>query len=169
MLKRLAVLWLAAALGAPMADAATARAGPSEWRWSERTAWGGELPAEGDEVVIPAGATVILDTDTAALRGLRIDGTLRFAAADVELKADAIQVTGALQIGRADAPHRHRATITLTGQPSGSGNDGVVRGLNCTGPMACRCRTTSVMTSPGMPTFSKTGSSAATASKATSR
>jgi hypothetical protein len=123
MLIRLAVLW-AAALVAPAADAASARSVSGELRWSDRATWGG---------VVPAGATVVLDTDTASLRQLRIDGTLRFAPTDVELKADAIQLTGALQIGSAAAPHRQRATITLTGAPSDRGNDGVARGLNVVG------------------------------------
>jgi hypothetical protein len=64
---------------------------------------------------------------------LRIEGTLRFAAADVELKAAAIQVTGALLIGSATAPHLNRATITLGGLPQASGNNGVSRGLNVQG------------------------------------
>jgi hypothetical protein len=135
MLMRAAVLCLvAAALGAPAADAATARLNakdePNELRWSDRATWGGEVPGDGAQVVVPAGATVLLDTDTATLRHLRIEGTLRFAAADVELKADGIVVSGALQIGSAQAPHRHRATITLGGLPAAQGNDGVARGLN---------------------------------------
>ena len=87
----------------------------------------------GTEVVVPAGATVVLDTDTAALGNLRIEGTLRFAAADVELKAAAIQVSGALQIGSQSAPHLNRATITLSGAPQASGNNGIARGLNVQG------------------------------------
>ena len=84
-------------------------------------------------MVVPAGATVVLDTDSAALGNVRIEGTLRFAAADVELKAAAIQVSGALQIGSAAQPHLHRATITLTGVPQSSGNNGIARGLNIEG------------------------------------
>jgi hypothetical protein len=133
MLKGFAVLWLAAALGAPAADAATARSAAGELRWSDRATWGGELPGPGADVIVPAGATVVLDTDTASLGTLRIEGTLRFGDTDVELKADAIQVTGALQIGTAAAPHPHRATVTLTGQPAARGNDGLARGLNVIG------------------------------------
>jgi G8 domain/Glucodextranase, domain B len=106
---------------------------PGELRWSDAGTWGGAVPGAGAEVVVPAGATVLLDTNTAALGNLRIEGTLRFAAADVELNAAAIQVIGALQIGSANAPHLNRATITLNGAPLASGNNGIARGLNVQG------------------------------------
>jgi hypothetical protein len=106
---------------------------PGELRWSDAGTWGGVVPGAGAEVVVPAGATVVLDTDTALLGNLRIEGTLRFAAADVELKAAAIQVTGTLQIGSQSAPHLNRATITLAGAPLASGNNGIARGLNIQG------------------------------------
>ncbi len=103
---------------------------PGELRWSDAATWGGTVPGAGAEIVVPYGATVVLDTNTAPLGNLRVEGTLRFAAADVELKAAAIQVSGALQIGSAVQPHLHRATITLTGAPLGTGNNGIARGLN---------------------------------------
>lgn len=94
--------------------------------------WGGSLPAAGTEVVIPAGRTVVLDTTTASLGALRVEGTLRFGAADVALTAASIRVSGALLIGAAGAPYLNRATITLTGTPV-SPNDGTARGLNIDG------------------------------------
>ena len=106
---------------------------PGELRWSDAATWGGAVPGAGAEVVVPSGATVVLDTDTAMLGNLRIEGTLRFAAADVELKAAAIQVSGALRIGSAQVPHLNRATITLSGAPLASGNNGIARGLNVQG------------------------------------
>ena len=128
-------LLLFVALVLPLAAAAqrAARASDQVLRWSDAATWGGEVPGAGAEVVVPAGATVLLDTDSAALGNLAVEGTLRFAAADVELKAAAIQVSGALQIGSAAEPHRHRATITLTGAPLARGNDGIARGLNVQG------------------------------------
>ncbi len=125
----LLTLWL------PLAAAAQSAARPADkpLRWSDAATWGGEVPGAGAEVVVPTGATVLLDTDTAALGNLAIEGTLRFAAADVELKAAAIQVRGALLIGSAAEPHKHRATITLSGVPLARGNDGVARGLNVQG------------------------------------
>ena len=104
-----------------------------ELRWSDTGTWGGAVPAAGAEVVVPAGTTVVLDTDTAVLGNLRIEGTLKFGRADVELKSAAIQVSGALLIGSADAPHLHRATITLSGAPLTTGNNGIARGLNVQG------------------------------------
>jgi hypothetical protein len=117
----------------PAPPSGAVRTAPGELRWSDANTWGGTVPGAGAEVVVPAGATVVLDTDTAVLGNLRIEGTLRFAAADVELKAAAIQVIGALQIGSAQLPHLHRATITLSGAPQASGNNGIARGLNVQG------------------------------------
>ncbi len=128
-------LLLLLTLSLPFAAMAASAARPADkvLRWSDAATWGGEVPAAGASVVVPAGATVLLDTDSAALGNLAIEGTLRFAAADVELKAAAIQVSGALQIGSDAEPHRHRATITLTGAPLARGNDGIARGLNVQG------------------------------------
>ena len=116
-------LLLFVVLSLPLAAAAASAARPAdkELRWSDAATWGGDVPGAGADVVVPAGATVLLDTDTAALGNLAIEGTLRFAAADVELKAAAIQVSGALQIGSAAQPHRHRAAITLAGLPLARG------------------------------------------------
>jgi G8 domain len=128
-------LLLLAALSLPLAAMAASAARPAdkELRWSDAATWGGEVPAAGADVVVPAGATVLLDADTAALGNLAIEGTLRFAAAFNSMSAAAIQVSGALQVGSVDRPHTHRATITLTGAPQARGNDGIARGLNVQG------------------------------------
>jgi len=130
---RLLLLLVALLLPFASTAASAARMSATELRWSDAGTWGGSVPGVGAEVVVPAGATVVVDSDTAVLGNLRIEGTLRFAAADVELKAAAIQVIGALQIGSAGAPHLHRATITLSGAPQSSGNNGIARGLNVQG------------------------------------
>jgi hypothetical protein len=99
-----------------------------EMRWSDPATWGGTLPAAGAEIVIPAGRTVILDTQTASLGRLRIDGTLRFVGDNVALTAASIQVTGALLAGAPGVPFTGRAVVTLTGAPV-TPNDGIARGL----------------------------------------
>lgn len=96
--------------------------------WSDPATWGGKVPPAGASVVIPAGKLVVLDTATAALADLRIDGTLKLAEKDVALTAASVTVTGTLQAGTVTVPFAHRATITLTGQPQ-TPNDGVSRGL----------------------------------------
>ena len=101
---------------------------PGELRWSDPATWGGALPGDGAEVVVPAGKTLVLDTNTASLGALRIEGTLRFAPRDLALTAKSIRVTGALEAGAPTEPYVHRATITLTGAPGGS-NDGASRGI----------------------------------------
>jgi hypothetical protein len=103
-----------------------------EMRWSDPATWGGTLPGNGAEVVIPAGRTIVLDTNTASLGALRIDGTLKFAPVNLELTARSIRVGGAMLAGEAGNPYVHRALITLTGAPT-TGNDGVSRGLNVQG------------------------------------
>jgi G8 domain len=100
--------------------------------WSDPNTWGGTLPAAGAAVVIPAGKTVVLDTQTAALGDVRIEGVLKLAERDVELSADSVTVTGTIQAGTAAAPYHHQAVFTLTGAPNGSG-DGMSRGLRVTG------------------------------------
>ncbi|HSV70521.1 MAG TPA: G8 domain-containing protein [Methylibium sp.] len=86
------------------------------------------LPTAGAVVVIPAGRTVVLDTNPPTLAGLRIEGTLEFARRDLALSAGFIDVTGALVAGTPTSPYTHRATITLNGLPVAV-NDGVSRGL----------------------------------------
>ena len=100
--------------------------------WSDPQTWGGTLPPDGAEIVIPAGKTIVLDSDTKSLGNMRIEGTLRFAEKDVSLTAKSITVTGTLQAGSPDAPFAHKATITLTGAPDG-GTDGMSRGLRVSG------------------------------------
>lgn len=96
--------------------------------WNDPETWGGVLPVAGAEVVIPAGKTVVLDGDTPALAGLRIEGTLRVDSGQVNLTAGYIDVTGAFLIGSAGRPFTGSATITLNG-PKVEINDGVSRGL----------------------------------------
>lgn len=99
--------------------------------WSDPLTWGGTVPTNGSSVVIPAGKTVILDTNTNRLADLRIEGTLRLAEKDVALTAASVNVIGTLQAGTAAAPYGHVATFTLTGAPGGT--DGVSRGLRVNG------------------------------------
>jgi cell migration-inducing and hyaluronan-binding protein len=87
-------------------------------RWSDPATWGGSVPAAGQKVTIPSDAQVVLDTDTAALAGLQIDGTLRFAEKNVSLTSKWIVVHGTMRVGSEENPFRHRAVITLTGAES---------------------------------------------------
>nr|MCU0950911.1 hypothetical protein [Burkholderiaceae bacterium] len=85
-------------------------------RWSDPATWGGTLPPAGSLVVIPAGKTVVLDTQTPPLRGLTIEGTLVAADTDIGITSDFVYVKGGrLQIGSAAAPFLRNATVTLTG------------------------------------------------------
>jgi cell migration-inducing and hyaluronan-binding protein len=87
-------------------------------KWSDPATWGGSLPTAGDKVTIPSSARVVLDTDTASLAGLQIDGSLRFAERDVALTSKWVVVHGSLRIGSEKQPFQHRAVITLTGAES---------------------------------------------------
>ena len=101
---------------------------PGALLWSSLATWGGKLPGPGAAVVIPAGRTIILDTSTASLGALDIQGTLTFADKDVALTAASIKLSGALNVGSAAQPFVSKATITLTGG-SAATNDGVARGI----------------------------------------
>ncbi len=114
----------------PMTDpGAGAEAGPalpatpptattsSDGAWSNPATWGGSVPADGALVVIPTGKTVRLDTDTAFLSGLNIQGSLIFDD-DKSLKLASRYVLidgGLLQVGTDIVPHKNKAIITLTG------------------------------------------------------
>ncbi len=84
--------------------------------WSDDDAWPAGQPVKGADVVIAAGEVVLLDTSPPPLGTLRVEGALVFADIDLELSAASIIVHGALHIGSPEAPHAHRATITLTGE-----------------------------------------------------
>lgn len=88
---------------------------PGVQAWSDPATWGGRLPTAGQVVDIPAGKSVVLDVDTPALNGLRVEGSLSFAEEEVSLTSAWIMVQGKLTIGSADKPYEGRALITLTG------------------------------------------------------
>ncbi|XP_053372863.1 fibrocystin-L-like [Mercenaria mercenaria] len=87
--------------------------------WSSLYTWGGvSLPQEGEFIIIPSGMTLLLDTDTAILSFLLIQGgKLIFDEKDVELQAKIIMVTdgGLLQVGTESQPFQHKGIITLHG------------------------------------------------------
>ncbi|MEO0857903.1 MAG: G8 domain-containing protein [Bacteroidota bacterium] len=85
--------------------------------WSDPATWDGQLPRAGADMLIPVGQHIILDVSTPPLGGVRVEGTLSFADAPVDLTADWILVSGPtarFEIGTPNAPYRHKATITLT-------------------------------------------------------
>ncbi|XP_066271366.1 fibrocystin-L-like [Branchiostoma lanceolatum] len=88
-------------------------------RWSSVFTWGGgPLPEAGDFVVVPAGQTLLLDTDTPVLKVLLIEGgELIFDEQDLELQAEYILITngGHLQVGTEEEPFQHKAIITMHG------------------------------------------------------
>ena len=104
----------------------------TELRWSNLATWGGTFPSAGADIVIPAGKTIILDTNPASIGALKIEGTLKFDARDIALTAASINVTGSMLIGSKTEAYRNKAVITLTGSPSAA-NDGVARGINVEG------------------------------------
>lgn len=90
--------------------------------WSDPATWGGQVPAAGEAVMIPADKAVLLDVDPPPLASLHVAGTLVFADRDISLTTGSLMVQGYLQIGTASAPFANDATITLTGaRGSGAG------------------------------------------------
>jgi len=82
--------------------------------WSNPATWGGAVPAAGAEVTIPAGKSVLLDTDI-DVSGLSINGELICADRDLNVSAKWIMVHGLLQCGTASKPYIHRLDIELVG------------------------------------------------------
>lgn len=86
--------------------------------WSNPSTWGGAVPRAGADVVVPAGRTVLLDTNI-DVASLRVDGTLVCADRDLSIRARWIMVHGGrLTCGTAEAPYTKRLDITLVGTAS---------------------------------------------------
>ncbi|XP_021369085.1 fibrocystin-L-like isoform X2 [Mizuhopecten yessoensis] len=88
--------------------------------WSSVYTWGGgPLPGDGDFVIIQPGQTIYLDTTTAILKILLIQGgqVIVDDSQDLELNAEIILITdgGLLQVGTEENPFSHKMNITLHG------------------------------------------------------
>ncbi|MDP6409326.1 MAG: G8 domain-containing protein [Planctomycetota bacterium] len=87
---------------------------PGAALWSDPASWLAGVPGPGDCVTIQVGTTMYLDTSSAALGGLSVQGELVMLCGDYTITSDWIQVTGLLKVG--DYGHRfhHQARIVLT-------------------------------------------------------
>ncbi len=95
-------------------------------RWSDPASWPGRrVPSDGEAVVIAAGRTIVLDTISAALASLRIDGALVLDGTRVELRSHSILVTGALRAGTERSPIVGAVAITLLGATESADQDGM--------------------------------------------
>ena len=83
-------------------------------RWSDRAAWGGTLPQTGDDVVIPAGQTYVLDTNV-HVQTITVNGKLVCDDTDLTVKARWIMVHGVFECGTDSNPYQNRMVMTLTG------------------------------------------------------
>lgn len=93
---------------------------PDAKRWSDPATWPGRVvPGPGATVVIPPGATVLLDVSPPELASLKIEGTLIADDRDLALTAGDVHVHGTLRAGSERAPFRRRLMITLTGDDPG--------------------------------------------------
>jgi hypothetical protein len=93
--------------------------------WSVPATWpSGKVPVDGEDVEIIPGANIILDTDTAILGNLVINGRLTFLnnltnPLDLTLHAHNIFVhAGELLIGNETNPFSGNATVKLYGAPT---------------------------------------------------
>lgn len=105
--------------------------------WSDPATWGGHVPTACEKVTIPAGKTVVLDVSPPPLCGLSIAGNLLVKDQDVELTSTFLLVMhgGRFQLGRADMPFQHQATITLTGKSATGADDTMGMGAKVFGVM----------------------------------
>lgn len=83
--------------------------------WSDPTTWSGAIPVAGENVTIPEGVHILLDTNTPDLGGITIHGTLEFANQDLTLTANWIMVMGRMEVGTEDSPYTYQANIILNG------------------------------------------------------
>jgi hypothetical protein len=97
--------------------------------WSDPAAWpDGTVPVAGEDVVVPAGHTITLDTNTPALNSLTINGVLQASdTKNLSITSDWVGVTdgGTLRVGTAADPFDYKFTLTLT---NGDPNENVVVG-----------------------------------------
>jgi G8 domain len=105
------------ALAAPSAAAALPA---GQMAWSDPKTWGGQLPGPDAKVVVPAGRTLVLDTDV-TVKNLTIRGTLLCSPnrAFTVLQTDWIMVMGAgskLQCGSESQRYAHRIRFNLVGK-----------------------------------------------------
>lgn len=95
----------------------TVPSSPTTISYSELVALEGGAVGSNDIVVVPPGATLVLDAD-AALGGLVVQGSLQVQdGTDIELASDWVAVVGGGQfvVGTEEEPHTSDFTLTLTG------------------------------------------------------
>jgi len=100
---------------APVAGTAVASG-----NWSSSATWGGSLPGPEQDVIIPQGITVSLDTST-EVGSILVFGILRAASVDMELTCDSLEVSGPsalLEVGTEVARFQNTFTVTLKGLAS---------------------------------------------------
>jgi len=97
--------------------------------WSVTNTWGeAGKPVAGEEVIIPAGVSILLDESPPDLGGITIEegATLAFDRQDLNLTSEWIIVNGTLEIGTEEAPFEQKAILTLNdteseADPTGEG------------------------------------------------
>ena len=94
----------------------------ADGNWSDAGTWDHDVPAAGDEVVIPEGITVTIDGDFTCGK-IKVHGKLQVARADTSLTCDSIMVMGpgsVFEIGTPNERFTHKFTLTLKGLASTS-------------------------------------------------
>jgi hypothetical protein len=94
-LMRFKIFLLAITLFFSLAAGAASRTNVKTGNWNDATVWGGTIPATGDNVTIIVGTTVAVNTNTAALASLVVNGTLSFDATGT---ARTLSVTGSCTV-----------------------------------------------------------------------
>ncbi|NET38693.1 MAG: hypothetical protein F6K19_43005, partial [Cyanothece sp. SIO1E1] len=97
-------------------QSAMAGMGSSIVFWSDAKEWLGRIPADGEDIVIPDGLTVVLDGDTPKIGNLVVHGKVMFGETDVTLTANNVIIFGEMAAGSKQQSHRHKAEIILTGK-----------------------------------------------------
>lgn len=91
--------------------------------WNNASTWGGVVPRDTDNVVIPRGRTVEINSNTNQLTGIRVEGTLRAARnSDFTIRTDyLIAFGGDIDFGTSNSDRVNgKVTIELTGNNQGA-------------------------------------------------
>ena len=84
--------------------------------WCDPASWGGAVPGDGADVLVPSGVTVTVDCDTARLDTVRVDGELEWAnvASRMQVETLVVDTTGRLEIGTEATPITADVEIVIT-------------------------------------------------------
>ncbi|XP_061192631.1 cell surface hyaluronidase-like [Saccostrea echinata] len=115
---RAGVIWTLFCLFALVASQACPDEDPELKKWSEDSTWDGQIPQEGDDLVIESGDKLLLDTSPPPLGSITIQSGGVLVVADekeISLSVKYIKIQGEMRVGSENCPFTGKLHITLQG------------------------------------------------------